>query len=39
LSPNLSREDVLQVPEHTTRVYDPAKPLSPQLIESPIKVQ
>ena len=37
--PNLSREQVLELPEHTTRAYDPVQPLRPQLIEPPIQIR
>jgi hypothetical protein len=37
--PNLSREQVLEVPAHTTRIYDPVHPLRPQLIEEPIEIR
>ncbi len=36
--PNLTRKDVLEVPAHSTRIYDPVRPLSPELIEAPIEV-
>jgi hypothetical protein len=37
--PNLSVEQVLEVPPHTTRIYDPVRPLRPQLIEDPIEIR
>lgn len=37
--PNLSREEVLEIPVSTTRLYDPVNPLEPELIEAPIVVR
>jgi hypothetical protein len=37
--PNLARELVLEVPNGTTRIFDPHDPLCPQLIEKPIEIR